>query len=330
MEAPLPTGAQEGRGWTPFLPDRPDLSDEMRFARRVFPLPDDTAADFIKRLGLIERWHGGEHTVYMAESDPRHVFKISINGTGGDFVLMSSTKGDRLGLRRATLRAYVKRLKLVNENFGDDMKVLGVVFDKEAWQTKIVHQQRYRGEQESTYDEIADSMKKLGFQKIADDNITNQALAKGTFYHKKNNILVGDCHPRNFRTIDGEATPIDVVITQPEGPMREFALANVENHRQVNEYDRRWIAVEVDEFTNNMVSLRRRGGSPEEAHKVVDAMEGADRTKILLRHFAGKFMRDDCDRELLRVEAERHFRDVLISNSLGTKSQSKDTGHGHA
>ena len=120
MDAPLPTGAQDGLGWTPFLPKRPSLSDELNFARRVYPLPEKSAADFIKRMGLEEKWHGGEHTGFRAENDPGHVFKI-----------------------------------------------------------------------------------------------------------QENNILVGDCHPRNFRTVAGETVPIDIIITEPDGAMLKFAKANV-------------------------------------------------------------------------------------------------------
>jgi len=227
MDAPLPPRAQVGLGWTPFLPERPSLSDELVFARRVYPLPEKTAADFIKRMGLVESWHGGEHTVYLTKSHPDYVFKMSDQGSGAGFILMSSTKGDELGLTRSTLRRYIQRMELTNQYFEDDMKVLGVVFDEGDYQQKLVHQQKYRGEQASTYEEIAAAMKKAGFRRLKDANITNPMLVGSTYYHPKHNILVGDCHPRNFRTIEGDAVPIDIIIAEPEGNLCKFAKANV-------------------------------------------------------------------------------------------------------
>jgi hypothetical protein len=227
MDAPLPTGAQDGLGWTPFLPQRPSLSDELSFARRVYPLSENTAADFIKRKGLVESWHGGEHTVFLTKNDPEHVYKMSDQGSGAGFFIASSTQGDKLGLTRSTLRRYIQRMKLTNRSFGDDMKVLGVVWDEGDHVQKLVHRQKYRDEQESTREEIAAAMRKAGFRPLKDDNITNHMLAGSTWYHPKNNILVGDCHPRNFRTVAGEAVPIDIIIAEPEGAMLKFAKANV-------------------------------------------------------------------------------------------------------
>ena len=226
MDTPLPPGAQEGLGWTPFLPKRPSLSDELNFACRVYPLPEKTAADFIKRMGLEEKWHGGEHTVFRAENHPNHVFKMSDQGSGAGFFIASSTQGDKLGLTRSTLRRYIQRMKLVNACFRDDMKVLGVVYDEGDCVLKLVHQQKYRGEQESTREEIAAAMRNAGFRPLKDDNITNHMLVGSTWYHAKNNILAGDCHPRNFRTVAGVSVPIDIIITEPEGTMRKFAIKN--------------------------------------------------------------------------------------------------------
>jgi len=227
MDAPLPTGAQDGLGWTPFLPKRPSLSDELNFARRVYPLPEKTAADFVKRMTLEEKWHGGEHTVFLTKKDPEHVFKMSDQGSGAGFFIASSTQGDKLGLTRSTLRRYIQRMKLVNICFRDDMKVLGVVYDEGDCVQKLVHQQKYRGEQESTREEIATAMRAAGFRPLKDDNITNRMLVGSTWYHSKNNILVGDCHPRNFRAVAGETVPIDIIITEPDGAMLKFAKANV-------------------------------------------------------------------------------------------------------
>jgi len=229
---PLPTGAQEGRGWTPFLSEYPDVSEELRFARRVYPLPETTAAAFIKRMGLVEKWRGGEHNVYRIANDPEHVIKMSLSGSGAGFVLSEKRSHDggaaaaELGMARSSLRDYIQRLQLANEYFRDDMKVLGVLFDEAAWQQKLVHQQRYRGEQASTSGEIDAMMKKYGFQRLKDANL-GKALIGVTYYHQKNNILVSDCLPKNFRTVNGEAVPFDIVIAEPKGRMREFTMSNI-------------------------------------------------------------------------------------------------------
>jgi len=228
----LPTGAKEGLGWTPFLPEHPDVSEELRFARRVYPLPETTAEAFIKRMGLVEKWRGGEHNVYRIENDPEHVIKMSLSGSGAGFVL-SGKRGHgggaaemELGLARSSLRDYIQRMQLANEYFRDDMKVLGVLFDEAAWQQKLVHQQRYRGEQASTSGEIDAMMKKYGFRRLKDTNL-GKALVGVTYYHQKNNILITDCHPKNFRTVNGEAVPFDIVIAEPEDRMREFAMSQL-------------------------------------------------------------------------------------------------------
>jgi hypothetical protein len=161
----------------------------------------------------LERHKGisAEHEVFYRKSDDR-VVKRTYPGTFG---ISDDPKGKQ---HHATPMFYLRRLELMNQIFGADLRVEGVSFGKsliigaKGEQPSLVISQPWiragnPRQPHPTVAQICEFMESLGFAELA-----------GSYYgwHRKNdNITVLDARPDNFVMTQAGVVPIDLVIGQP-------------------------------------------------------------------------------------------------------------------
>lgn len=155
--------------------------------------------------------HGGttaEHEVFYRASDNRAV-KLTYSGTFG-------VTPDPKGLQQAaTPLFYLLRLELMNQIFGSDFKLEGIMFGKplllwvKSEQPRMVVSQPWIRAANPNFPhpsktELSQFMESLGF-------VSSKASYFG-WYRKKDNITVLDARPDNFINSYQGVVPIDLVV----------------------------------------------------------------------------------------------------------------------
>lgn len=169
-------------------------------------LPDDHAAG-LEKIEVPST----EHDVFNRVSD-RRVVKCTHPGSFGYI-------NDQLNgrARRATPLAYLRRLELMNEVFGDDLIFEGVALGAikhgctDGRMPYIVISQSWidaidENSPEPPEKEIADFMESLGFNRVKDSCLQ--------WYRKTDGIIVSDAKPLNFIKSHHGVIPIDLQISR--------------------------------------------------------------------------------------------------------------------
>jgi hypothetical protein len=223
---PEPVSREAGAyGWSGELPPNPDFDDELELAARLFGVLADSEETLAAKLGLkVFDPGGGEHSVYYRASDNRLV-KVSKRQTGFVFALKEGEEFFKM--RLGSPREYLRRLRICNQVFADDMKIIGVIRDKSGC-IFLVHSQTYRGDIAPSPEQIHRHMLRLGFAAVA-SRIINAPLFHGnTWYHLRHDILLADCRPPNFRDMDGSLFAIDIVAAKLDERSRALVVANLD------------------------------------------------------------------------------------------------------
>lgn len=174
-------------------------------ARRSQPPPEDDLT-------------GGEHLVELNEAEGL-VFKATKAGKFGFGVDREMIRPKKrreppritVGLTDATPDEYLTRLYLQNEEFGDEIQVLGVAKYPQGVSV-LTAQPFYRGER--TEQPVIDAW-------FSARGWTPVSGKEGGFYHPGKDLLILDALPRNVLTLeDGELMPFDVVIVRPTEEVR--------------------------------------------------------------------------------------------------------------
>jgi hypothetical protein len=169
-------------------------------------LGDDYTSSLERHSGV-----SAEHEVFFRESDDR-VVKRTYPGTFG---ISDDPKGKQ---HHATPMFYLRRLELMNQIFGADLRVEGVSFGtsllisaKGEQPSLVVSQPWIRAanpkQPHPTPTEIREFMESLGFTELMD--------AYYGWHRKSDNLTVLDARPDNFVLSAVGVIPIDLVISQP-------------------------------------------------------------------------------------------------------------------
>lgn len=165
---------------------------------------------------------GAEHAVFFDSSTQRY-FKLTLEGgltVGTDFRL--GKRSQRwLGVpfvREATPREYLERLVLCNQVFGDDLRLEGVITDREP--PSIVTSQPVIRGRETTREEIAAFHTRLGFQPVP--GVVAGRHDSASFYRPDDRIAVFDAHGENLLTDGTQVAPIDVLVIRTGDELHRF------------------------------------------------------------------------------------------------------------
>lgn len=115
----------------------------------------------------------------------------------------------RVILREALPSEYIARLRLHNDVFGDSIRLEGILVSSHGKLSLVSSQPDISGTP-STLHEIAETMKKLGFDEA--NGLHLGYTASLSFFRKADHIAVFDAHPANAITSDGIAVPIDFIV----------------------------------------------------------------------------------------------------------------------
>lgn len=164
---------------------------------------------------------GEEHRVWLDEGTQRY-FKATHAGRFGFFVI--ALDDGTAELTGATPLEYLERLRLQNELFTDDIRLLGVALERE--QVVIVTSQEAICGGEVSRDEMLAFMAKLWFQPLHGLSLGRPgALA---FYRDLDETGAFDAHPGNFVKDDnGVVLPIDLILVRADEPLQKALLAHL-------------------------------------------------------------------------------------------------------
>lgn len=164
---------------------------------------------------------GEEHRVWLDEETQRY-FKATHAGRFGFFVI--ALDDGTAELTGATPLEYLERLRLQNELFTDDIRLLGVALERE--QVVIVTSQEAICGGEVSRDEMLAFMAKLWFQPLHGLSLGRPgALA---FYRDLDETGAFDAHPGNFVKDDnGVVLPIDLILVRADEPLQKALLAHL-------------------------------------------------------------------------------------------------------
>jgi hypothetical protein len=136
---------------------------------------------------------GQEHEVWFDDNSKR-VLKATYPQSFGNII-----SEDGVGAPAA----YLERLALQNEFFGDDVRVERIV--NENGKLRVVTSQPYITGKSATDSEIESYFENIGFKPYS-------AGGKNFFYNPEHNLLAFDAHRGNLINQDGNIIPIDVGI----------------------------------------------------------------------------------------------------------------------
>ena len=100
----------------------------------------------------------------------------------------------------ATVGEYLDRINIANEEFGSEIKLLGV--RRTVQGPSIRTQMPFFKGGPAMLEDVAAAMESAGYQKIGD----------GAYFHPQKCLIVFDLYPKNAVILDGYIHPIDPVI----------------------------------------------------------------------------------------------------------------------
>jgi hypothetical protein len=159
--------------------------------------------DFVEQFTPIGS--GAEHLVYHDQRRNLAIKATHVNAFGHSVFAPGCA---------ATPSEYLRRLGWSNILFGDDFRIMGVVFDDQQQMQVVVSQPWIDAHEIRSVpfeDEINAYFQRFGFRRLAYPDAP-------LFYHDGLELLVGDAHDTNvLRDTNEELAAIDVVIGRP-GP----------------------------------------------------------------------------------------------------------------
>lgn len=111
----------------------------------------------------------------------------------------------------ATPSDYLRRVRLWNQEFGDNIRVEGITKSGSL----VISQTAITG-RKSTREEIESTFASLGWEKVPEDKELMTPLLSGTsYYHPDKRLIVVDARPANVLVDDnGELAPIDLMVDE--------------------------------------------------------------------------------------------------------------------
>jgi Serine/Threonine/Tyrosine Kinase found in polyvalent proteins len=147
----------------------------------------------------------GEHTIVF-DPDSQRVFKLVHEGNSGGVPRLDEKLppnpivGSNIVSYAASPHEYLDRVRLNNENFGDDQRYHGVWLTPEGEPGGIVISQPFVKGTPPTPEQVSDYMRGRGFHEVD----------LGTWFRPSDNVLVTDAHNGNFFVKNGELVPVDM------------------------------------------------------------------------------------------------------------------------
>ncbi len=176
---------------------------------------------------------GTEHEIFYDPTTDRYV-KATLPNQFGWLPALART-GDDLVFDPASPADYFGRIAGQNDVFGDQTHFEGIVQEANGAVRAVVSQPALRGGEPSLA-EVRRWMANRGFMEVK--GLTAHGL---TFYDPEQNIGVFDAHPANFKRSDeGDIDPIDVIVIQPAGRMRELLREHTGAKARFNDRRRAW------------------------------------------------------------------------------------------
>lgn len=167
--------------------------------------------------GKLDKGNSEQHAYFDANSQ-RWIKLTKWLGDGFGMVMGEGIRS--WGSRSATAREYVDRLIEQNKVFGDDIRLHGVYMDK-AGRPHLVTSQPHIAGTNADVDQIADAMKKAGFEEVGYNG----------YYRERDNLFIGGLHAGNAFMVGNTLVIFDGLPARPSGRFLDQILDDMAETR---------------------------------------------------------------------------------------------------